>query len=473
MRNDWSRARERRGLRPSRQSKIIGGGAERIALTLHLGLLARGRQSWLAVTDGQVNVPQALCVDMRRTTGYLPTGIALAARILAATPERTKIAHRLERRLRMSPTPQSLVAWLLGHEDFDFALTPDLVSAPPSRPDIIHLHNLHGGYFDLREVPSLARSTTVAVTLHDEWLMTGHCAYTLGCERWRQGCGGCPHLDTYPAVRRDATARNLRVKKAILRGTRLHVSAPSAWLLGRARESVLSEAAATWTVIPNGVDQTVFHPLDRGIARRRFNTDDSAFVAVFVANRPRTNPFKDYETVIKALRTAANRLPGRQMEAWVVGDEWPTETHGRIRVRHIPFQSDPVHMAEILSAADLLAHAAHSDNYPTTILEAQSCGLPVVATAVGGIPEQLIALDGSTAPSLRSTAGPQKATGILVKPGDADAMAGAVVRLAADVGLRSTIAANAREHAAAFFGLERQLDATVGWYEDMRQSDRH
>ena len=440
---------------------ITGGGAERIALTLHLGLLGRGRQSWIAVTDDHVNVPQALSVSTRQTKGPLPTAMALAARGLAATPEGLRITHRLERRLRMSPTPQSLVAWFMGYEDFDFALTPDLASAPPTPPDIFHLHNLHGGYFDLRAVPTLARSATMALTLHDEWLLTGHCAYTLGCERWRQGCGGCPHLDTYPAVRRDATARNLRVKHSVLRGTGLHVSAPSAWLLERAKSSGLSTAVATWRVIPNGVDQTVFRPMERGTARRRFNVDDDALVAVFVANKARTNPFKDYKTVVEALRTAADRLPGRQIEAWVVGDEWPTETHGRLRVRHVPFQAEPTQMAEILSAADLLAHAAHSDNYPTTILEAQSCGLPVVATAVGGIPEQVVGLDG-----------PEQATGILVKPADPDAMAEAVVRLAADDGLRSTMAANAREHAASFFGLERQLDATEAWYEEIRDVDR-
>ena len=48
----------------------------------------------------------------------------------------------------------------------------------------------------------------VALTLHDEWLLTGHCAYTLGCERWRIGCGRCPDLTIYPAIRRDSTAEN-------------------------------------------------------------------------------------------------------------------------------------------------------------------------------------------------------------------------------------------------------------------------
>ena len=54
---------------------------------------------------------------------------------------------------------------------------------------IVHLHNLHGNYFSYAILPALVRKRKVIWTLHDEQLLTGHCSCTLGCERWKIGCG--------------------------------------------------------------------------------------------------------------------------------------------------------------------------------------------------------------------------------------------------------------------------------------------
>jgi len=156
---------------------------------------------------------------------------------------------------------------LRGREDFDFPGTLKVLDLPGVRPDILHCHNLHGGYFDLRVLPRLSRQVPTVITLHDDWLLTGHCAYALDCVRWKTGCGQCPHLDTYPAVRRDATAYNWRRKKGIYAESRLYVAAPSRWLMDRVDESILASAAVERRVIPNGVDTDVFHPDDRLAAR--------------------------------------------------------------------------------------------------------------------------------------------------------------------------------------------------------------
>jgi hypothetical protein len=60
------------------------------------------------------------------------------------------------------------------------------------KPDIVHCHNLHGEYFDLHALDWLSARVPVVITMHDAWLLSGHCVHSLGCGRWETGCGKCP-----------------------------------------------------------------------------------------------------------------------------------------------------------------------------------------------------------------------------------------------------------------------------------------
>jgi len=170
-----------------------------------------------------------------------------------------------------------------GREDFRFPGSRAVLDHAASA-NVTHLHNLHGGYFDLRLLPALSAQTPTVITLHDEWTFTGHCALTLGCDRWRDACGSCPHLDVYPRLRRDGTAFNLMRKRQIWAASRLHVVAPTQWLLERAQASILQHAAVDWHVVSNGVDLDVFCPGDREEARVALGIPTNAVVVVFVGS---------------------------------------------------------------------------------------------------------------------------------------------------------------------------------------------
>src|SRR5262249_33071397 len=124
---------------------------------------------------------------------------------------------------------------VLGLEDFNYPATRALFRTPPDRPDIIHCHNLHGSYFDLQLLPPLSQAFPVVLTLHDAWLLSGHCALSFDCNRWQTGCGECPDLSIYPAIKRDSTAYNWRRKRDILARSRLYVATPSRWLMDRVK----------------------------------------------------------------------------------------------------------------------------------------------------------------------------------------------------------------------------------------------
>jgi hypothetical protein len=105
--------------------------------------------------------------------------------------------------------------------------------------DVLQLFNLHGGWFAYTALPRLTRLKPTVWRLSDMWAMTGHCGYSYECERWLTGCGCCPHLDEYPALRRDRSAANWRIKEWVYARTGLTLVAPSAWLADVARRSPL------------------------------------------------------------------------------------------------------------------------------------------------------------------------------------------------------------------------------------------
>lgn len=105
---------------------------------------------------------------------------------------------------------------LFGIEEYNYLGTSKLLNLIPEfKPNIVHCHNLHGGYFDLRVLPNLCKEVPIIITLHDAWLLSGYCHHSLGCERWKTGCGKCPIIREYPEIHCDATAYNWQRKRRI------------------------------------------------------------------------------------------------------------------------------------------------------------------------------------------------------------------------------------------------------------------
>jgi putative colanic acid biosynthesis glycosyltransferase len=71
------------------------------------------------------------------------------------------------------------------------------------KPTIIHLHNLHGYYLNIKVLFNYLADKNIPVvwTFHDCWPMTGHCAFFdfIKCEKWRKACYSCPQKNKYPA----------------------------------------------------------------------------------------------------------------------------------------------------------------------------------------------------------------------------------------------------------------------------------
>lgn len=427
----------------------LAGGAERVAWTLFNAYRARGHASTLVVGTKRSADQDVVAIPPRRLAPWNRPLWSLYFRTADLQPRVPALAP-LRRLLGYIPGGPVMAR---GHEDFDFPASRACLEQITPPPDIVHAHNLHGGYFDLTYLPALSRRLPVVLTLHDEWLLTGHCAYSFACTRWQHGCGHCPDLTIYPALAHDGTAYNWQRKAAIYAQSRLYIATPSLWLMDHVQRSMLRPAAAR--VIPNGIDLGVYHPADRRAARLALGLPPDRTILLFVASGAPTNPFKDYTTIAHAVARVAAALPEAAKSGLLfiaLGGHANSESvQDGITIRHIPFQSDPTQVARYYQAADLFLHAARADNFPNTLLEAQACGTPVIATAVGGIPETLA--DG--------------VTGLLVPPADSAAMAQRICDLLADAPRRAAMSHAAAAHARAHFDLNRQVDDYLTWYVDI------
>ena len=444
-------------------SNEISGGAQRVAWNLFRSYRARGHDSWLAVGQRLGNDPDVLPLSH----GLSRSGWS---RFWWSLHERCQSLDgngRLSRWVQLAAEPRAILDYCRGVENFHYPGTWNVLDMAPRFPDILNCHNLHGGYFDLRALSWLSHQLPTMITLHDAWLLSGHCAHSLNCERWRIGCGQCPDLSIYPAVTRDATAFNWQRKLETYQKSRLYLVTPSRWLMEKVKESMLALAVAESKVIPNGVDLAVYHPVDRNAVRASLGLPQDGKILLFTANGIRANIWKDFRTLRSAISRVATSKPKRPLLFVALGENGSRERIGGAEISFVPYQSTPEAVASYYQAADIYIHAARADTFPNTILEALACGTPVVATAVGGIPEQVrtLAAKGSSVNSY----GVDQATGFLVSPGNVDELARRIEELLEDGELRKRLSINAAADARQRFDLERQVDAYLDWYHDIRR----
>jgi len=249
--------------------------------------------------------------------------------------------------------------------------------------DIVHFHNTHGGYLNLWAVSAISRMKPVVWTLHDEWAYTGHCATTLGCERWKAGCGECPHLSVNPDIRLDTTRMIFRFKASSYRKGRFVLTCPSHWLVERVGDSML--ACRERRYIPNGVDTNTFNPDRKISARSRLGLPADALVVMFAAHFGTRNPLKGFSDFCRAIEGLND---GERASVCLVGVgnsgesiPLPVRTHWTGRI------DDTAIMADYYAAADVFVLPSYAENSPLTIIESMACGTGVLAYDVGGVAE--------------------------------------------------------------------------------------
>lgn len=316
--------------------------------------------------------------------------------------------------------------------------------------DVVHFHGTHSGTFSYLAFPIVTRSTPGVFTLHDTWALTGHCAYSYDCERWKIGCGNCRYPKVNPPVRRDATHIEWKLKNWSFRHADMSLVAPSTWVMELVPKSMLSTLPAHR--IPYGIDTDVYRPLDTQQCRRMLGIPEENYVLLFVAQNLK-NTRKGGDLLVDALQ----RLPatikarttlltmGRNQSEIADAVGMPARSFGYVVSDHLK--------AIVYSAADLFLFPTRADTFGLVSIESQACGTPVVSFCIAGVPDHV-------RPGV---------TGYLAEPENSESFAHGIVSLLEDGCLRESMRKQCRAIAEEEYSLDVYVQRHIDLYDRLAQ----
>ncbi|WP_214807094.1 glycosyltransferase family 4 protein [Exiguobacterium sp. s102] len=252
-------------------------------------------------------------------------------------------------------------------------------------PDVIHLHWTCEGFLSIEEIGDMDKP--IIWTMHDMWPFTGGCNYASGCENFLNGCGSCPQLKSKKI--NDLSSKNVKRKEKNWSAQKITLVAPSQWLANEAKKSKLFSGFDI-RVIPNGIDTSVFKPLDKKEARNILNLDENKKIVLFGAVDATSDKRKGFSLLKESLDYLRDSGHNDNIELLVFGSSRPeNEIISDYKITYLGSLKDQISLVLAYSAADLFVAPSIEDNLPNTVIESMSCGTPVLAYNIGGMGDMI------------------------------------------------------------------------------------
>lgn len=249
------------------------------------------------------------------------------------------------------------------------------------KPDIIHLHNLHGCYINLPLLLKYAarRKIAMVVTLHDCWFYTGGCSHytSICCDKWLKDCGNCPRrYDETAAYLWDGSSRILADRKRLFGNIKnLACVGVSNWIVEEAHRTVFKDAVCM--TIHNGVDTDFFHPVVSDF-REKYNLRDKKIILA-----PANKWFSEINQ--GTFNYVASHLSDEMCMVFIgTGCDEKRLTDKMI---NLGFISSREKLRDIYSVADVMVNCTREESLSLLNVEVQACGTPVITYSNTGVKE--------------------------------------------------------------------------------------
>jgi glycosyltransferase involved in cell wall biosynthesis len=235
------------------------------------------------------------------------------------------------------------------------------------KPDVISLHN---NFFSADFLKELSKSAPIVWTMHDCFAVDQYHYKVRAFEgeeityrepaEWTVDPRGPGRLLGFPG--------------------KFSLLSPSKWLADRAIAAYKGKIPVK--VLPNVVPENVYTPRDKAACRESIGIDKDGFYVLFLAGTGAWRR-KNFAAFIKALELCAD-LDLKVLLCGGLPKDYPLADPRILRVKE---NWDENVVASLYNAADVFCISSVLDNMPNTIVEAMACGVPIIASRAGGIPE--------------------------------------------------------------------------------------
>ncbi len=269
--------------------------------------------------------------------------------------------------------------------------------------DIIYLHWVQNGFLSIKNLKQLAAlNKPIIFFMHDMWGISGGCHYSFSCQNYITGCNSC---QMFPGGGRVPEKMYQKKIKLYNQFNNLYFVTPSKWLYNCAKQSLLTKNKPIY-YIPNLLDNTIFKPYSKTVARQLLNINVDEIVIAFGAVSI-TSPYKGWIYLQQAMMVLSKQMEApEKITVLIFGSGYNKQIAELIpfKTKFMGYLSDEYATAIVYNATDVFIAPSVAEAFGYVIFEALNCGTPVVGFNTGGIPDMI----------------KHKENGYLAKPGDAE-----------------------------------------------------
>lgn len=264
------------------------------------------------------------------------------------------------------------------------------------KPDVVHLHNLHGNYINLPMLMKYLadKKISVVITFHDFWFITGKCMHFISsdCSKWQERCGNCPNLqdgnrtwffDKTEELLKDKIQMFSKIDKLALIGV-------SKWTTSQIEKSPIARYADIVKLIYNWIDTEKFRPKDVDDLKKKLQLNNKK-VIVGVADR-----WSEKKGLSKFIELA-NKL-GKNYVVLLVG-RMKNDQKFPPNIISVGLTNSIDELVDYYNLADFFVTMSLEETFGKVSAEALSCGTPVICFNSTANPELVCENCGAVVPT--------------------------------------------------------------------------